>query len=60
MTLLYVALSVFPIIDVASVASFALKVSLVIVVANIAGVAVLVSARRRAARVAWANEHTAR
>jgi len=47
MTVLYVALSVFPIISVASVASFALKISLVIVAANIVGVAILVSARRR-------------
>jgi len=52
MTLLYVALSVFPIIKVDSVAVFALKIALVIVVANLLGVAILVSARRRAARVA--------
>jgi amino acid transporter len=47
MTLLYVALSVFPIITVASVASFALKISLVIVAANLLGIAILVSARRK-------------
>jgi amino acid transporter len=48
MTLLYVALSVFPIISVGSVAGFALKISLVIVGANIVGIAIFVSARRKA------------
>jgi amino acid transporter len=52
MTLLYVALSIFPIIKVESVATFALKISLVIVVMNLAGVGILVSARRRSARSA--------
>src|SRR5690349_1345222 len=47
MTLLYVVLSVFPIITVASVASFALKISLVILGANLVGIAILVSARRK-------------
>src|SRR5206468_1377137 len=48
MTLLYVVLSVFPIITDASVASFALKISLVMVAANLLGIAILVSARRKA------------
>ena len=48
MTILYIALSVFPIIQVASVATFALKISMVIVGANVLGVLILVSARRRA------------
>jgi amino acid transporter len=48
MTLLYIALSVFPIIKVASVATFALKISTVIVVMNLVGIGILVSARRRA------------
>jgi len=48
MTLLYVVLSVFPIITVASVTSFALKISLVIFLANLLGIAILVAARRRA------------
>jgi hypothetical protein len=47
MTVLYVVLAVFPIIKVASVAVFAAKISLVIVVANLVGVAILESARRR-------------
>ena len=50
MTLLYIALSVFPIIKVASVATFALKISTVIVVMNLVGIGILLSARRRAAR----------
>jgi amino acid transporter len=52
MTVLYVALSVFPIIQVASVATFALKISLVILVANAIGVGLYVSARSRASSVA--------
>ena len=47
MTLLYVILSVFPIITVASVATFALKVSSMIVVMNLVGVGILLAARRR-------------
>ncbi|HEY8793692.1 MAG TPA: APC family permease [Gemmatimonadaceae bacterium] len=50
MTLLYVVLSVFPIIKVESVATFALKISLVIVTANIVGIGILAAARRRARR----------
>ncbi len=47
MTLLYCALSVFPIIQVASVTTFALKILLVLVVANAIGIALYVSARRK-------------
>ena len=47
MTVLYVVLSVFPIIKVESVAVFAAKISLVIVIANLVGVGILESARRR-------------
>lgn len=50
MTLLYIAFSVFPIIKVASVATFALKISTVIVAMNVVGIGILLSARRRAAR----------
>ncbi len=47
MTVLYTVLSLFPIIQVASVASFALKITLVIVVLNLVGVGILVAGRRR-------------
>ena len=47
MTVLYVALSIFPIINVASVASFALKISAVIILANVLGVGILRSSRRK-------------
>jgi amino acid transporter len=47
MTILYVTLSVFPIIKVESVATFAFKISTVIVVANVAGIALFIGARRR-------------
>jgi hypothetical protein len=50
MTVLYVVLSVFPIIKVESVATFALKISLVIVSANFVGIGILAAARRRARR----------
>ena len=46
-TLLYVVLSIFPIIDVPSWWSFALKISGVIVVANLVGALVLVGGLRR-------------
>jgi glutamate:GABA antiporter len=52
MTVLYVALSIFPIIQVASVATFALKISLVILVANAIGIGLYVSARSRASSIA--------
>jgi glutamate:GABA antiporter len=47
MTILYVVLSVFPIIKVESVATFALKISAVIVIANAVGIFIFVNARRR-------------
>lgn len=52
MTLLYIALSIFPIIQVESVAIFAFKIFSVIVVANLVGIGILASARRRSARLA--------
>jgi amino acid transporter len=51
-TVLYTVLSLFPIIQVGSVAAFALKISVVIVLLNLVGVAVLVAARRRSQSVA--------
>jgi amino acid transporter len=50
MTLLYIVLSVFPIIKVESVSTFALKITLTIVGMNLLGVLILYSARRRAPR----------
>ncbi len=47
-TVLYVVLSLFPIIQVASVAGFALKISVVIVLLNLVGVGILVAGKRRA------------
>jgi amino acid transporter len=49
MTVLYIVLSVFPIIAVASVATFALKITLVIVAMNAVGIGILWSAGRRRA-----------
>jgi len=49
MTLLYIVLSVFPIIKVESVSVFALKIVLLIAAMNLVGVGILVSARRRSA-----------
>ena len=46
-TVLYVLLSAFPIIQVASVATFALKISGVIVGANVVGIGILLAAQRR-------------
>ena len=46
MTVLYCALSVFPIIQVASVSAFALKILLVLVIANIIGIGLYLSARQ--------------
>src|SRR4029079_12226675 len=50
MTLLYVVLSIFPIIQVASVLSFALKIVLLIVAMNLVGAGILLAAARRRAR----------
>jgi len=47
MTLLYLVLSIFPIIKVESVFAFATKITVVIVAANLLGWAILRSARRR-------------
>lgn len=52
MTVLYTVLSLFPIIQVASVAAFALKITLVVVGLNLVGVGILVAARRRSQSVA--------
>jgi len=49
MTLLYITLSVFPIISVTSVSTFALKIFLLIVAMNLVGIAILRSAGRRSA-----------
>jgi hypothetical protein len=51
MTVLYVVLSVFPIIKVESVATFALKITATVVIMNLLGVGILLAARRRAASV---------
>jgi len=56
MTVLYVVLSVFPIIKVASVAGFAFKIVAVIVVMNLVGVGILVAARRRSQSVTNTGE----
>ena len=51
MTILYVVLSVVPIINVSSVMAFAFKIMSVIVVMNLVGVGILVAARRRSQSV---------
>lgn len=48
MTLLYITLSIFPIIKVESVATFAFKVSAVIIGMNLVGIGILINAKRRA------------
>jgi hypothetical protein len=55
MTVLYIVLSVFSIITVESVAAFALKITLTIVAMNLAGMAILFSARQRSAQSAAAS-----
>lgn len=52
MTVLYTVLSIFPIIQVASVAAFALKITVVIVVLNLVGAGLLVAGKRRSNLVA--------
>ncbi|MEO7362877.1 MAG: hypothetical protein ABI120_21270, partial [Gemmatimonadaceae bacterium] len=52
MTLLYIALSVFPIIRVDSVSTFAFKILSVVVVMNLVGIGILIMSRRRVARLA--------
>src|SRR5262245_10301873 len=54
MTVLYIVLSVFPIIKVESVSTFALKITLTIVAMNLVGIAILFSARRRSLQAAAA------
>jgi amino acid transporter len=49
-TLLYVVLSIFPIIDVSSWMSFAVKISSVVVVLDLVGVGLFFAARRSSAR----------
>ena len=51
-TALYTVLSLFPIIQVASVAAFALKITLVIVLLNLVGVGILIASKRRSTVVA--------
>ena len=50
MTVLNIVLSVVPIIEVKSAATFAFKISSVILLMNLVGVGILLAARRRAAR----------
>jgi amino acid transporter len=50
MTLLYVTLSIFPIIDVKSGFAFTFKISAVIISANIVGAGILVMAKRKRSR----------
>jgi amino acid transporter len=50
MTVLYVVLSVFPIIKVESVSTFALKITATVVVMNLVGIGILLASRRRATR----------
>jgi amino acid transporter len=56
MTVLYIALSVFPIIQVESVSTFALKIVLLIALMNLIGAGILVSARRRSKALAPAAD----
>jgi amino acid transporter len=49
MTALYIVLSVFPIIKVDSVSTFALKITMTIVAMNLVGIGILLSAKRRSA-----------
>jgi amino acid transporter len=46
-TLLYIVLSIFPIVDVASWLSFSLKISSVVILLNLAGAGLFYAARRR-------------
>jgi len=52
MTVLYIVLSVFPIIKVESVSTFALKITMMIVVMNLFGIGILLSAGQRSAATA--------
>jgi hypothetical protein len=55
MTLLYVVVSVFPIVEVASPGAFAAKIAGVIVGANLLGAAIFLVAQRRRGRAAVAT-----
>jgi hypothetical protein len=55
-TLLYMVLSIFPIIDVASWLSFALKISAVVIGLNVVGAALFFAERRRRASIARSAE----
>jgi amino acid transporter len=55
MTLLYIVLSIFPIVDVGSRTSFTTKICSVIVIGNLIGIAIFELARRRAAGVPVPN-----
>jgi hypothetical protein len=52
---LYIVLSVFPIIQVESVATFALKITMMVVAMNLVGIGILLSARQRPAAAAAAK-----
>jgi amino acid transporter len=52
MTVLYIVLSVFPIIKVESVSTFALKITMMVVAMNLIGIAILLSADQRPAAAA--------
>jgi amino acid transporter len=60
MTVLYIVLSVFPIIKVESVSTFALKITMMIVAMNLVGIGILLSARQRSAAAATAAAAKAR
>jgi hypothetical protein len=47
MTVLYIVLSVFPIIKVESVSTFALKITMMVVAMNLVGIGILLSAGQR-------------
>jgi len=49
MTVLYIVLSVFPIIQVESVSTFALKITMMVVAMNLVGIGILLSASKRSA-----------
>ncbi len=52
MTMLYIVLSVFPIIKVESVSTFALKITMMVVATNLVGIGILLLARQRSAAAA--------
>jgi len=52
MTLLYIVLSVFPIIKVESVSTFALKITMMVVAMNLLGIGILLSAGQRSVAAA--------